>query len=156
MVVTNYLDMFDDLPNSLRTEIMLYINREIVEKVPFFANCDQVFIGVVVTCLKSQVCPPGEFIIKQGNRNFIEISLKFLAIIHCQGDFGREMFFLSRGSVEILIEDKETKMPIAVKTLSDGAYFGEYALLYHERRSASVRALTYCDLYILTKDDFNR
>ena len=38
-------------------------------------------------------------------------------------------------------------------TLKEGAYFGEMALLNARvRRSASARALTYCNLFVLSRD----
>lgn len=36
--------------------------------------------------------------------------------------------------------------------LKEGNFFGESALLFQEKRNASVRALTYMDLYVLTKE----
>jgi CRP-like cAMP-binding protein len=42
-----------------------------------------------------------------------------------------------------------------VFTLKDGGFFGEIALIYETKRTASIVARTYCDMFILTKDDFN-
>jgi CPA1 family monovalent cation:H+ antiporter len=39
-------------------------------------------------------------------------------------------------------------------TLSDGAFFGEMALLSEKPRNATVKATSYCDVYILHKDAF--
>ena len=41
-------------------------------------------------------------------------------------------------------------------TLTDGAFFGEIALLFQQPRSASVRAIAFCDLYSLDKETFER
>jgi voltage-gated potassium channel len=43
-----------------------------------------------------------------------------------------------------------------IATLRGGDFFGEIALLEHRPRSASVRAATYCDLYRLDKESFDR
>eukprot|EP00741_Cyanophora_paradoxa_P020934 tig00021319_g20210.t1 len=40
-------------------------------------------------------------------------------------------------------------------TMTDGEYFGEIALLYADKRTASVRAKTYCDLFTLHKHDLD-
>ena len=40
--------------------------------------------------------------------------------------------------------------------MRDGDYFGEVALLYAEPRTASVRAKTMCDLFVLDKAAFSR
>ena len=41
-------------------------------------------------------------------------------------------------------------------TEEDGDYFGDLSLLLSERRKASVKALTYCDIFVLPKADFER
>ena len=41
-------------------------------------------------------------------------------------------------------------------SLSDGSYFGEICLLTNARRTASVRAETYCNLFSLSVDHFDR
>jgi len=40
--------------------------------------------------------------------------------------------------------------------LEDGEYFGDLSLLLGEKRTASVRTLTYCEVFLLTRDDFER
>jgi voltage-gated potassium channel len=62
------------------------------------------------------------------------------------------MFFISRGQCEVIGTDGRT----VVATLRGGDFFGEIALLEHRPRSASVRAATYCDLYRLDKESFER
>ena len=41
-------------------------------------------------------------------------------------------------------------------TLHDGNFFGEIDLFYSQPRSASVRAVDYCDIYVLDKITFDR
>src|SRR5689334_7612102 len=52
-------DILSDLPPSLRTEVALFLNREVIQKVPFFKNASESFISVLVRLLKPQVCAPG-------------------------------------------------------------------------------------------------
>ena len=59
------------------------------------------------------------------------------------------MYFLSEGDVEVLVGDTK------VAQLGAGSPFGETALIQGERRMASIRALSYCDVYKLAKDDFD-
>ena len=61
------------------------------------------------------------------------------------------MYFLSRGSVEVV--DAAGKV---VKTMHEGDFFGELALLSDQPRSATVRAATPCDLFVLKQADFKR
>ena len=37
-----------------------------------------------------------------------------------------------------------------------GDYFGHLSLILREKRTASARALTYCEIFVLTKDNFER
>ena len=68
-----------------------------------------------------------------------------------EGEVGHNMYFLSRGNVEVLSE--RTNQVYA--TITEGGYFGEVALLMDSPRNASVRALDYCDLYTLDKESFH-
>lgn len=61
------------------------------------------------------------------------------------------MYFIAKGSVEVVSEDGIQ----IFRRLSDGDFFGEIALLLHRLRTASVRAATHCDLFVLTRKDFN-
>jgi CRP-like cAMP-binding protein len=61
-----------------------------------------------------------------------------------EGDAGRSFFVLARGTVEVLAE--RGGQPVRLAALSEGSIFGEMALLSASPRTASVRALTDCDL----------
>lgn len=68
------------------------------------------------------------------------------------GEIGRHIDFISRGPVEVVAADDQT----VLATPTDGAFFGEMALLLQRPRSASVRAVEFCDLYSLDKETFER
>ena len=119
-----------ELPRSCAMDILLFLNRDIIGKVGFFRNADDIFIKEIVRLLEPEVYLPGDFIISQG-------------------DYGDCMFFLSSGSVEVLVSGA------VVATLHEGSPFGETALLLNEKRNASVRALSYCDVYKLSKTHFD-
>jgi CRP-like cAMP-binding protein len=44
---------------------------------------------------------------------------------------------------------------VHVASLGQGSPFGETALIQGEKRMASIRALSYCDVYKLSKADFD-
>jgi CRP-like cAMP-binding protein len=62
------------------------------------------------------------------------------------------IYFISRGTIEVLSGEGKTSHGI----LEDGDYFGDLSLILGERRTASARALTYCDLLVLPKREFER
>eukprot|EP00741_Cyanophora_paradoxa_P005049 tig00000851_g4891.t1 len=123
-------EILGDLPPHLQNEIARYLNREILQKVPLFSNADTGFLSELVTRLKPRLYGPGEYIVPYG-------------------EVGREMFFISRGVVEVCSEDGR----VVFKCMADGEYFGEIALLYSDKRTASVRAKGYCDLFTLNRED---
>eukprot|EP00002_Diphylleia_rotans_P025219 TRINITY_DN4986_c0_g1_i6.p1 TRINITY_DN4986_c0_g1~~TRINITY_DN4986_c0_g1_i6.p1 ORF type:complete len:1636 (+),score=306.35 TRINITY_DN4986_c0_g1_i6:100-5007(+) len=128
------LDEFEithDLPTALRSEVAVYIHRDLVNKVSFFrATHNAGFINSLVLNLKPQIALPGEVILREG-------------------DLPNEMFFLSRGTVEITQNGK------ILSVLRDGSYFGEVSLIFQERRTATVAAVEYCEMLMLTKADFD-
>jgi glucose-6-phosphate 1-dehydrogenase len=108
------------------------INRNVLEKVPLFQGGDPVFLHNLALALRPTVCPPGEFIIRKG-------------------EIGSEMYVIRRGEVEAMDETGTL-----LRTLGEGDFFGEIALLWAQPRTASVRARTPCDLFVLSKADFDR
>merc|ERR1712113_735112 len=69
-----------------------------------------------------------------------------------KGEMGNEMFFIMKGSCDVLIDDDLIQV-VAVKNIGD--YFGEVALVFDcQTRTAWVRARTFCLLAKLKKSDF--
>lgn len=121
------------LPPTLKTEVSLFLNRDILQKVPFFQGASDDFIKAIALEMRPTVFVPGDYIMKAG-------------------ELGEEMYFISQGTVEIVSADGQT----VYATLTTGDFFGEIALLFRQPRTASVRAVDYCDLYSLDIVAFNR
>lgn len=62
------------------------------------------------------------------------------SIIIEQGSDGHRAFYIEKGEVEILVRDGHHTVRVGI--LGPGEIFGEMALIEHEQRSATVRALT--------------
>jgi CRP-like cAMP-binding protein len=62
------------------------------------------------------------------------------------------MYFVKAGQLEAFSE--ETGEVLSV--MKDGTFFGEIALLNEVRRTASVKTLTYCELFVLEREDFEQ
>ena len=108
------------------------IDRETLERVPLFRGGDPLLLNQVSMALRPHAAAAGEVIINKG-------------------DPGAEMYLISRGEAEVL--DGSGKV---LATLREGDCFGEIALLLSERRTATVRARTACDLFVLDREDFVR
>lgn len=94
--------ILESLPPYLRMELALQLNRKIIEKVPLFRakGVTKTFISAVVMNLVPRVTLPG-------------------AKIVTRGEIGREMYFISSGTVEVIGQDDET----VVATLVPGNFF---------------------------------
>jgi CRP-like cAMP-binding protein len=66
-------------------------------------------------------------------------------------DIGDEMYFISIGSVNIIAPDNSK----VIKTLEQGDFFGEIALINNSRRMCSVIAQTLCLVFALKRKNFN-
>lgn len=66
-----------------------------------------------------------------------------------RGRIGTRMYFIAAGSVKV-------KLPNATVELGAGDYFGEMALVTHNRRNADVIADGFCNLLVLDRRDFRR
>ena len=121
--------IMSELPTTLRTEISLVMNQDILGKVPIFASSSSGFIHSLVGHLKLQTYGPKELIVREG-------------------DIGSEMYFVSRGQVNVIVGGK------VVGSIGSGGFFGEIAVLQDmSRRTASIEAVNYCDLFVLTHED---
>ncbi|CAM9482725.1 unnamed protein product [Lampetra planeri] len=123
-------NILGELNEPLRESIVNFNCRKLVASMPMFANADSNFVTAMLTKLRFEVFQPADFIVREGT-------------------VGKKMYFIQHGVVSIITKaNKETK-------LADGSYFGEICLLTKGRRTASVRANTYCRLFSLSVDHFN-
>ncbi|HIA67013.1 TPA: cyclic nucleotide-binding domain-containing protein, partial [Candidatus Poribacteria bacterium] len=105
-------------------------NQRLIESVPMFKDADSQFIEQILAKLRPIVLPPEDYLIHEGQ-------------------IGHEMYFINHGEVQISKADNTI-----VGIMKSGSFFGEIALLDSVRRTASVKTLTYCELFVLERDDF--
>ena len=101
---------------------------DLVARVPFFSEVGAIAVVDIVGSLRSRSYPGGATVIRRGTS-------------------GDSMFFIVTGEVEVRIGPRK-------KTLRDGEFFGELALLDRKPRMADVVALTPCTLLVLNAADF--
>lgn len=124
-----------DLSPTIRYDVIRFVNRNIIEAIPLFESSDPAFVVELTKVLKAEYFAPGDDIVKEGHK-------------------GNKMYILAKGTVEVIKWDT-----FRVDVLHGNSYFGEMSLLQGEneedmRRTATVRAMTYCDCRSLTKVDF--
>jgi voltage-gated potassium channel len=101
---------------------------ELVARVPFFAETGAVAISDIVERLRSRSYPAGATVLRKGEP-------------------GDSMYFIVTGAVEVFLKS-------GTRTLADGDFFGEMALLDRRPRSADVITKTPCTLLVLNVADF--
>lgn len=47
-----------ELSDALRREVVLHLNKDIIDRIPFFANSDESFVTHIVSLLRPQFCAP--------------------------------------------------------------------------------------------------
>lgn len=100
-----------------------------VARVPIFAELSAAEIADVMRLLRGQTVEAG-------------------TIVTSAGEAARSMYFIASGSVEVDLPHEKVR-------LSDGAFFGEMAILRRARRSADIVALTRCRLLVLDAEDLH-
>ncbi|CAF2627350.1 unnamed protein product [Rotaria sp. Silwood2] len=130
---TNGIDMnmvLKGFPECLQADICLHLNSQLLKNCPAFKDASEGCLRTFSMKFKTTHAPPGD-------------------IITHRGDILTSLYFISRGSIEILKDDK------VVAILSKDDILGENPVLYSEpgKSAFNVRALTYCDLHKILRDD---
>jgi CRP-like cAMP-binding protein len=120
------------LPSHLRREVLLYLHRDMISKVPFFREAETSFILNLVSCLTPVMAAPGDFVM-------------------IAGELGLEMYFIDYGRIELWSASMATRYSV----LEPGHFFGEDALITRERRTANARAVGYAELWSLSRPDLD-
>ncbi len=108
---------------------MRAIAAALIDRVPFFRNASNDLLRNLIPRLES--------------RHFAKDEV----LIH-EGDVGDEMYFLTKGQVEVL----RGAPPSPVAVLREGSFFGELALLRDTPRATTVQALGPVEVYALRRD----
>ncbi|XP_057178459.1 potassium voltage-gated channel subfamily H member 2-like [Triplophysa rosa] len=130
---TNGIDMnavLKGFPECLQADICLHLNRTLLQNCKAFKGFSKGCLRALAMKFKTTHAPPGD------------------TLVHA-GDVITALYFISRGSIEILRRD------VVVAILGKNDIFGEPLNLYARpgKSNADVRALTYCDLHKIHRED---
>ncbi|XP_070083177.1 voltage-gated inwardly rectifying potassium channel KCNH6 isoform X1 [Equus przewalskii] len=130
---TNGIDMnavLKGFPECLQADICLHLHRALLQHCPAFRGASKGCLRALAVKFKTTHAPPGD------------------TLVHL-GDVLSTLYFISRGSIEILRDD------MVVAILGKNDIFGEPVSLHARpgKSSADVRALTYCDLHKIQRAD---
>ncbi|XP_024863446.1 potassium voltage-gated channel subfamily H member 7 [Kryptolebias marmoratus] len=130
---TNGIDMntvLKGFPECLQADICLHLNRNLLQNCKAFQGATKGCLRALAMRFQTTHAPPGD------------------TLVH-SGDVLTALYFLSRGSIEILKDD------IVVAILGKNDIFGEMIHLFTKsgKSNADVRALSYCDLSTIQRED---
>ena len=122
--------ILDELSSNLRAEILLFVERVLIEKIPFFRGKIPQFIADCITMFQPMVFQEGDFVIKEGSA-------------------ADEMYFLTKGRCAVYYGPKR------MVSITEGSYFGEIGCIMGGIRRAGIKALTLCELQALSRRNLN-
>lgn len=125
-----YESIISGLPAEMRTNISLFVRMKLVSVVPLFMESHFMLRIAVAQVLTNAVARPEQYICVAGQKL-------------------NGLFFLAYGFADTFDPDGAYR-----QTLRSGDFFGEESLLGSGSVSESVKALTFCDLWILHGDTF--
>ncbi|TNV83436.1 hypothetical protein FGO68_gene1262 [Halteria grandinella] len=160
---TKHFQILNELPQNLRIELALLMNKEIIKKVFFFRNKPAIFIAFIGPLLKP-------------------LRIEIDNFIYREGDPIEEIYFLIKGKASF-VSQKMDEIPYLI--IEAGLYFGEIDFLYQSylmsqkgdrmnsqlsqdakdtvqqiggslKRAFPVKAIENCDLLTLSKQDLAR
>ncbi|TMW63841.1 hypothetical protein Poli38472_002782 [Pythium oligandrum] len=141
-----------ELSRNLAYEVELFLRMDMINRAPIFQSCSAKVVQELVMELELQVFMPGDYVV-------------------VRGEVGNDMYFVQNGICEVTKEvNPQTTQSfspsvqavppdvvineVVLKTLGQGDYFGEIALLMNCKRTANVRAQVFSELCALTRDVF--
>ena len=129
----NRKEFLEELSYPLYKEINLMLHGHLVKNVPLFKNIDADCLVMLTCSLTNSVFLPNDFIIREGQ-------------------VGLQMYFLRVGVCKVTTDRFPNHVIAEIKT---GDFFGETAVLeHHVLRRMNVIAKTHCDMYVLTRQNF--
>ncbi|XP_061669317.1 potassium voltage-gated channel subfamily H member 7-like isoform X2 [Syngnathoides biaculeatus] len=131
---TNGIDMnmevLKGFPECLQADICLHLNKNLLQSYKAFHGATKGCLRALATRFKTTHAPPGD------------------TLVH-SGDMLSMLYFVTRGSIEILRED------VVVAILGKNDIFGEMIHLSAKpgKSCADVRVLSYCDLHTIQREE---
>jgi CRP-like cAMP-binding protein len=104
---------------------------ELLRQVPLFAGCSKRELSAIATLADELALPEGATLIKEGK-------------------LGHEFFLLVDGEVDVRMKGRK------VKSLTNGSFFGEMALVSARPRNATVTALSPVRVLVVHEQAFRR
>lgn len=120
------------LPYHMHSRLRIQMYRVFVARADIFKNAPVGVIQNIVRCIQPGMCIAGDYIFRVD-------------------EHGTEMYMLHSGCVDVTSKENQH-----IATLPAGSFFGEISLIVEQPRSATVRAKTNCEYFVLTNASFKK
>jgi cAMP-dependent protein kinase regulator len=104
--------------------------------IPLFSELNEQELQSLLSHIQSQTFPKGSLICREG-------------------EGGDSLFVISRGEVSIAKQMPEGR-EVRVRNLRDGDFFGEFGFFIDQKRHATVRAITECEILEISRNALNK
>ncbi|KAI9224389.1 hypothetical protein BC828DRAFT_402282 [Blastocladiella britannica] len=125
--------LFNDIPDSIRSEIALGITGTMLRGVSIFASCSEPLMRYLASKVDQVYFAPGEAIIRKD-------------------DVGAEMYIVRKGTAQV-VSDDHTRV---WAEFSEGGFFGELSIFTPIKRTATVVAVSRCHLLRISRKDLQQ
>jgi CRP-like cAMP-binding protein len=123
--------LYEVLSAPLARAIYALSDRDVIKQAYLFSDSTEPFVDALI-------------------KNMTRITLQHHDHVLTQGRPGSEMYFLRKGSCEVLVHGQ------LVNKLEPGCGIGEVAMVLGGRRTSTVRCVGICELSVLTRDSLSR
>jgi len=127
-------EILAELPSTLRSQVALYVNRDIICSVSFLNQMGSCEVALLVEKMKPILASPHEIIVEESH-------------------FGRDMFFCADGELEIV---GGASAQLSTLIIGKGSFFAEHSLVLEiPKHPYCVKATTFSQLLSLHKEEFD-
>lgn len=104
--------------------------------IPLFSELNEQELQSLLSHIQSQTFPEGSLVCREG-------------------EGGDSLFVISRGEVSITKQIPEGR-EVCVRNLRDGDFFGEFGFFIDQKRHATVKAVTECEILEISRNALNK
>jgi len=125
-------ELMEALPYGLRIELQVEFKKNVIKDIPLFDCVDDHFIRDIAQYLTPMILTPGDYLFRTG-------------------DIAKSMYFVQKGKISVLSADENKQLTI----LQKGDFVGEIGLFKKVSRTATVKSISYSDVYELQRKEFD-
>ena len=128
----NEKEIFENLPQQLKLELMLDLSKDLLDKVNLFKYSSKGLQEELLTRMELNSYPP-------------EVTLSY------RSTFSSGIYFISKGSLSVYGEDESVEKAV----LETGEYFGVVPMILGEPSGGTIITKEYCEMFFLPRKSFN-